>query len=284
LKIKQKFLIFLTSALLYCAMFAPMAFAQDGKRPYYTKEKESAAMIAARCGLDGELVAAMNNIEADDILESGFLLWLPEEPMTEIVVSAGDTLWDLSRQYGTSVAAIVSANEIENPAFLRCGQTLSIPSGSEPFSYDSKTEISVAEEEESVPASAAVALSDRGTGFNWPLSGIITSAFGSRSSGNHHGLDIAADSGTIIRAAKSGKVSFCGWLSAIYGNCVMIDHGSGIETLYAHASELLTAEDAYVEAGDPIAKVGATGRTTGPHLHFEIRFDGKAVDPQLYLR
>lgn len=123
----------------------------------------------------------------------------------------------------------------------------------------------------------------------WPVSGgRITSYFGGRSdpfegrSKFHEGLDIAADEGKSIRASADGTVVYASYMSG-YGNAVIINHGRNLSTLYGHSSRILVKEGQKVKKGDVIAKVGSTGRSTGPHLHFEIRVGGQAVDPQKYL-
>ena len=85
----------------------------------------------------------------------------------------------------------------------------------------------------------------------------------------HTGTDIGAESGAPIWASAAGTVVFAGENGG-YGNCVIIDHGSGVKTLYAHMSAILTAKDAVVQQGDQIGRVGSTGNSTGPHLHFEV--------------
>jgi Peptidase family M23 len=122
----------------------------------------------------------------------------------------------------------------------------------------------------------------------WPTDGRITSGFGWRRSpfGHawrfHSGLDIATIRGTPIYAAAAGKVMLAGYNSG-YGRMVEIDHGFGISTLYGHCNTLEVRPGQHVEPGDLIATVGSTGRSTGPHLHFEVRLDGHPVDPLDYL-
>lgn len=99
----------------------------------------------------------------------------------------------------------------------------------------------------------------------------------------HYGIDFAADHGDPIYAAADGEVILAEWYGG-YGNAVVIDHGSGYATLYAHASALLVSKGDRVSRGDVIARVGSTGVSTGPHLHFEIRINGEAVDPLPYLQ
>ena len=118
-----------------------------------------------------------------------------------------------------------------------------------------------------------------------PVAGRITSRFGAVESirdHTHKGIDIAATRGTPILATASGKVSFAGWSSG-YGYLVKIDHGNGVETYYGHCSKLYVSAGDTVEAGEQIAAVGSTGNSTGNHLHFEIRLDGKQVNPQTYV-
>ena len=122
-----------------------------------------------------------------------------------------------------------------------------------------------------------------GIGLIKPVSGIITSRFGARSSGNHKGLDIATSSGTTIAAAAGGTVTFSGWDSYGLGNCVKISHGNGVTTIYGHCSKLYVTSGQKVSQGEAIAAVGSTGNSTGPHLHLQIEVNGVPQNPQLYL-
>lgn len=122
-----------------------------------------------------------------------------------------------------------------------------------------------------------------GTGnFLFPTNGTISSRYGSRWGKNHNGIDIANSTGTAIKAADEGVVKFSGIQNG-YGNIIIIDHKNGYNTYYGHCSELLKEVGDVVEKGDVIAKMGNTGRSTGPHLHFEIRKDGEIMDPLSYV-
>ena len=118
--------------------------------------------------------------------------------------------------------------------------------------------------------------------FLWPVQGTITSEFGYRyifgETNFHRGLDIAAPEGTAINAAADGTVTFAGERGT-YGNLVKLDHGNGFVTYYAHCSQLLVQEGDTVDQGETIALVGSTGRSTGPHCHFEVLWQGELLDP-----
>ena len=118
-----------------------------------------------------------------------------------------------------------------------------------------------------------------------PVSGRITSRYGEKSSirsSSHTGLDIACITGTPIKAVAGGTVTFSG-RSGSYGNIIKIDHGNGVETWYGHCSKLYAEEGKQISSGEIIAAVGSTGNSTGPHLHFEIRINGVAYNPQNYM-
>ena len=118
-----------------------------------------------------------------------------------------------------------------------------------------------------------------------PISGVITSRFGASSSirrSSHTGLDISASSGTPIKAAASGTVTFSGYKGS-YGNMIVISHGNGVQTYYAHCSKLYVGTGTQVSQGQTIAAVGSTGNSTGPHLHLEVRVNGVAYNPQNYV-
>lgn len=121
-----------------------------------------------------------------------------------------------------------------------------------------------------------------GSGFAWPVNGAITSGFGSRWGGMHSGIDIDCVTGDAIRASKSGSVVSAAYDGG-YGYHVVIDHGNGFASLYAHNSALSVSGGQNVSQGEVIASCGSTGQSTGDHLHFEIRSSGAPQDPLTYL-
>lgn len=126
---------------------------------------------------------------------------------------------------------------------------------------------------------------DLGISLIRPISGVITCRFGSRGStspSGHRGLDIGAPTGTAIKAAAGGTVTTAGWNNS-YGNMLIISHGNGVQTVYAHCSQLLVSKGQQVSQGQVIAKVGSTGYSFGSHLHLEVRVNGVLQNPQNYV-
>lgn len=218
--------------------------------------------LAQRHGVSVQDLQLQNGLP-DANLEVGMVLTIPLDSAVggpagrTVTVQAGDTLHSLALQHNTSVLQIMESNNLRT-ANLKVGQRLTIDP-----------------RRPGTPAAAPAPLL-------WPLQGIITSPFGYRTlSGvgrhHHYGLDIAAPTGTPVRAAASGLVLHAGWMGN-YGNLVII-RGEGADYYYAHHSQLLVQQGDRVTAGDVIARVGSTGFSTGPHLHFEVRIGGKPVDP-----
>lgn len=138
------------------------------------------------------------------------------------------------------------------------------------------------------PPAAPAAGSPSVSGFQWPLGGAVTSEYGYRvhpifgTRRLHAGMDINGNTGDPIAAAKGGTVILAGWNGG-YGNAVVISHGDGITSLYAHQSSISVSVGQNVGRGEVVGAVGSTGQSTGPHLHFEIRVNGSAVNPRPYL-
>ena len=157
------------------------------------------------------------------------------------------------------------------------------------LAQDSQRIATMLQQRLSVPGLPSTAPAPTSSGqFQIPANGPITSAFGYRyhpilGRGKlHSGMDIGAPTGTPIYAAEAGTVITAGWNGG-YGNCVIISHGNGFTTLYGHASELYVTPGQAVQRGQPVAAIGSTGLSTGPHLHFEVRFNGEPTDPAPYL-
>lgn len=229
-----------------------------------------------------------------------------------VTVAAGDTLWSMVRhqlesrsecvsdgQVLAEVRRVSASNRLDDPDLIRPGQQIDL-GGGEPGGDDAMV-ASVGTLSLATPSAAAPGLldapdpqpSDDVAPAGGPLAVAslidgardrVTSSFGMRADplcGKrrfHAGIDVAAAAGTPARAAASGVVSFAGEQSG-YGHVVVVDHGGGVTTMYAHASALLVREGDRVDTGTELIRVGSSGRATGPHLHFELRKDGVAVDP-----
>lgn len=260
------------AALLALLLFlTPEARAHDY---YISAAGDTLSALAAESGLSPQLLAAANDLPLDDQLAPGLLLTLPLEPLQAITVSSGDTLWSLAASYSVSVEQLLQYNDLSDPRRLYPGMTLYAPLPEEQAVFS-----------DPAPASPALsALAARGSAMSWPAEGSISSRFGPRGNGWHYGLDIAADSGAPVRAALSGIVIEAGWKNDAYGYTVMLQHGNGSQTLYAHASRLVAELGDTVRQGQLIAEIGSTGNSTGPHLHFEVRVNHICRDPLEYLR
>ncbi len=287
---------------------------------YTVKPGDTLSGVAAQTGVPVEELMAMNDL-ADTNLVIGQELMLggaaPAVPLN-VTVEPGDSLWSLSERYGVPVSTLSGANGLGPDEMLSVGDTLSIPGvqadavpgdqggGAEPSitieSGDSLSSIALRHGtsvealkdlnglDNDVLNAGSTLLLPPAPGRTvtphiiWPLSGAITSYFGPRTllgMTYHYGIDIDGETGDPVTAAMPGVVTYSGWQGG-YGYLVVIE-ADGVEYFYGHASELLVQVGEQVAAGDVVAKVGSTGRSTGSHLHFEIRIDGQAVDPLPYL-
>jgi murein DD-endopeptidase MepM/ murein hydrolase activator NlpD len=182
----------------------------------------------------------------------------------------------------------------EDDGDMYIGETEVVQEGSEGthvvtdlVTYKNDIETDREQLQESVEVAAVAQIVKRGTKskptYMYPVTNwTVTSTFGYRWGRLHAGTDVGVPVGTTVRASRAGQVITAGWVGG-YGNCVMIDHGDGVWTVYGHLSEITTSVGSYVNQGDQIALSGNTGRSTGPHLHFEIRVNGTATDATPYL-
>lgn len=234
---------------------------------YRIKAGDNLWSIARRNGVSLASLMSVNGLNEQSVLDIGKVIKIPSGNSKFHIVRAGETMWSIAAGYGLNVAAIENANQNKNPNCLNIGDRLNIP-------QRSSGELLLA-------SGPSRGISFSGL-FSWPLTGIITSHFGWRKSGYHHGVDIANKLGTPIKAAADGVVTFAGWKN-VYGRTVVIKHDDGKSTLYAHTQKILVKEQQRVKRGQVIARVGVSGKTTGPHLHFEIRKGEKCFDPLSYL-
>jgi len=206
-------------------------------------------------------------------------------------VRNGESLSRIAARYHVSRASVIAANDLGNPGALRLGQQLAVPGCRPP------REAGPAEARGSTLVADGVVVKRVGPRrvltelvltapdfqearipLVWPVEGPVISTFGHRARGWHAGIDISAEMGSQVYAAAPGTVVYSGWIRS-YGQVVKIEHSDGFITLYAHNLKNLVEAGEEVEAGQVIAIVGRSGHATGPHVHFEIRRDGRAYNP-----
>jgi len=209
-------------------------------------------------------------------------------------VEKGQTLYSIAKAYGISVEELQRVNRVWDPSELDVGHHLWIPNAdrivhvaptvgdvpavSEPPVREKK----YARQKRKTKAERQAAANRR---LMWPVrGGVLTSHFGTRNGSNHHGIDIGARRGTPVRAAGKGTVKFSGWGPTGYGLMIIIKHPGNLTTVYAHNSRNLVEKGSTVKRGQMIARVGKTGRASGPHVHFEVRNDSHAKNPLLYVK
>jgi murein DD-endopeptidase MepM/ murein hydrolase activator NlpD len=193
-------------------------------------------------------------------------------------VRRGENLYRIGKAYGVSHTELAKANGLADASRLEIGQRLFVPGGKRLLP------VNVITPERAVSDAPPPNDLPRGEGvFIWPLtSGTLTSAFGPRGRSFHDGIDIGAPPGTVVRASREGNVIYSDTLRG-YGNVVIVQHAGGYATVYAHNEENLVDAGSKVRQGQPVAKVGRSGRTSGPNLHFEIRKDNVARNPIYFL-
>ncbi len=218
-------------------------------------------------------------------------------------VAAGETMFRIAKTYGVTVEELAAANGIKDVRSLAVGQELLVPtvapeeeSHSEPELEPAPGGSRVVDRGELPPrprASPGSGGTRPGKGvsrpapatkgmIDWPLRGVLYGRFGKKGKEPHDGIDLAAPSGTPVKTAQEGTVLYAGEQQG-YGLIVIVQHPNGIITLYAHNRDLRVTTGQKVRRSQVIATVGESGRTSGPHLHFEVRVDGKPVDPLDYL-
>lgn len=194
------------------------------------------------------------------------------------VVRPGENLFRIGKAYDVPFEEVARLNGIRDASQIRVGQRIFIPGAARQLPVEIITPV----EPPTVARNATESEEPFGLLLLAPVNGTINSGFGQRGASFHDGIDIAAPEGSAIRAVEQGEVIYSDQLRG-YGNIVIIRHEGGIVSVYAHNQTNLVREGQRVARGEEIAKVGSTGRVTGPHLHFEIRKNNTAQDPMHYL-
>jgi murein DD-endopeptidase MepM/ murein hydrolase activator NlpD len=241
--------------------------AVEGSVGYTVQKGDNLLAIAARFGVPAAKLASANNLHDPNLIVEGQVLFVPAGRSAHLV-SAGETLSGIALKYGVPLKDIAVANGLKNEDFLIAGRELVIPSGP---GFGARLP--------AVAASRGLPVGE----LEWPVVGWVSSPFGFRDGKPHEGIDIAADYNAPIRAAMAGRVVFAG-PRGTYGLTVILDHGEGLCTLYAHSSKIMVSHGEYVSEGQVIALVGNTGKSRGPHLHMEVLINGLPYDPIICFR
>ena len=230
--------------------------------------------LASRYGTTVDSIINSNRLPSSGRIGPGQTIKIPTAPGLVVTVQSGQTLWDLARKYGLRVDDIAKANNLDASAALAVGTELFLPGAKAASDPVRLASLGTSRSSSTTSPQPSRSL----TGFLWPVRGPVTSPFGPRNGGFHTGIDIAVPYGTPVHAARAGTVIQAGWDSG-YGYAVIISHGGGVTTLYAHNSRLLVKVGQEVSQGEIISYSGSSGNSTGPHVHFEIRLNGIPVDP-----
>ncbi|MGE5188486.1 MAG: LysM peptidoglycan-binding domain-containing M23 family metallopeptidase [Gemmatimonadota bacterium] len=186
-------------------------------------------------------------------------------------VEPGQSAYRIARAYDVPLVELLDANGIADPSLVRPGQWVWVPGATGTRPVPRADDLG----EQLSPIARRA--------FRPPLRGKIGSAFGPRNAGFHRGVDILAPEGSDVRASEYGLVLYAGNGLRGYGNVIVLDHGEGITTLYGHLKEFRVESGDAVAAGQVIGTVGRTGNATTSHLHFELRLEDEALDPERYV-
>ncbi|MDR1376193.1 MAG: LysM peptidoglycan-binding domain-containing M23 family metallopeptidase [Synergistaceae bacterium] len=253
---------------------------------YVVAAGDSLWSIANSQNLEVDTLVGSNTFKNSALLHPGAVLRIPNQDGIFYKFKNGDKIEAIAKRYQVSVDKIRKVNPTVDFVSLKAGNEIFLP-GARPEAIAETAEKKSGSSAGKSGSSGSIQKASRS--FRWPVMGKINSPFGwrrhpiTRRRDFHTGLDIKASRGTIIRSSREGQVVYSGWMGG-YGKVVVVEHSRGQSTLYAHCSSLLVKQGAKISVGQNIARVGSTGRTTGPHLHFEVRNGNSPVNPLQYLK
>ncbi|NLV82367.1 MAG: peptidoglycan DD-metalloendopeptidase family protein [Synergistaceae bacterium] len=253
---------------------------------YLVKEGDSLWTIANKFDLKVDTIVGSNKLSDINILKIGSQLRIPNQDGVFVKIDKNINMAEFADKYGSTRDAVYFANKLNEKSKISIGQEIFLPGGAIASNKDEQQKVKKRPGISRMAKTRATTTAQR---IGWPVFGRISSSFGWRRSpfGKrrrfHTGIDIRAPRGRNIVAASNGRVVHSGWMGG-YGKTIVIAHPSGISTLYGHCSSLVVCNGTTVRKGQLIARVGSTGRSTGNHLHFEVRRGGSPVNPMSYLR
>lgn len=249
---------------------------RDKVLEYTVQEGDTVSTVAEKFGISEDTVLWQNNLTAKGSIKVGQTLQILPASGISHKVQKGDTVYSIAKKYDSSAQAIVDFpynTFVNDETFeLAIGQTVIVPDGVRPAAVPAGPRF-----RQTTPDAGTVVASGS---FVWPTSGSITQNF----SWYHPGVDIANRAAPNVIAADSGSVEYAGCIGWGYGCYVILNHGNGYKTLYAHLSSYGVAVGQSVARGAVIGRMGSTGRSTGTHLHFEIISNGVRLNPLNILR
>ena len=277
-------------------------------KSYVIAKGDSLWSIANSQNIEVDTLIGSNKFKTSSRLRPGATLRIPNQDGIFYSLKKGETIEAVAKRYGVSMSKLRQVNINSDTASLKTGDEIFLPGAKPDGLMEHKdSEVKVAEVKKSDKNSKTSAKNSkneksektaklpkgevavRNTGaFRWPIMGRINSPFGwryhpiTKRRDFHTGIDIKANRNDPIKAAAPGRVVYSGWMGG-YGKVIVIEHHNGQSSLYAHCSSLLVGKGENVSSGKLIAKIGTTGRSTGPHLHFEIRNGNSPVNPIKYL-
>lgn len=250
---------------------------------YEVKGGDTISGIAEKFGVSVDSVKWANGLESLNYVKPGDKLKILPVSGVAVVVKEGESLESVAKKYSADAQTIIDFpfNDIPDDFKLKIGQTLIIPDGTPP-------EVKAPPKPKLQPQylaqgpSSPVFEAPSGGGFIWPT---VSSGISQYFAWYHPGIDVPNNSAPSIVASDGGVIIVSGWPDSYgYGNRVVIDHGNGYSTLYAHLSNIYVSVGQKVSRGQAIGQMGSSGRSTGTHLHFEIRFKGRALNPLSILK
>jgi murein DD-endopeptidase MepM/ murein hydrolase activator NlpD len=248
---------------------------------YTVESGDTVSSIAQKFGITSDTIIWQNNLTSKDAIKEGQTLEILPIDGVAHKVSKGDTIYSIGKKYGLDESEVQAVTEFPFNTFvndetfeLAVGQIVIVPNGVKP---DPQIPSGATRPRQLTPNAGTVVASGS---FVWPTQGTISQRF----AWYHPAIDIANRAAPNILAADAGKVITSGWSSVGYGNHVIIDHGNGYKTLYAHMQRLFVVEGQTVTRGSAIGQMGSTGRSTGTHLHFEVILNGARLNPLGVLR
>lgn len=246
---------------------------------YTVESGDTVSSIASKFDVSTDTVLWQNNLIPTSSIKVGQTLEILPVTGVSYKVQKGDTIYSISKKFNASSQAIVDFpyNTFANDETfeLAIGEVLIVPDGVMPNQVVTSPVFNMMQ---NTPNAGTVTASGI---FIWPVQGVLTQRF----SWYHNGIDIANSAAPDVLAADSGTVIVAGWVDNYgFGNRVVIDHGNGYHTLYAHLQRIYVVVGQTVNRGDKIGKMGSTGRSTGTHTHFTVLRNGVAIDPISVLR